>query len=163
MDWNITRSERRCEPCEKIFEEGDPYVSALFDRDAAFVRKDYCTDCWDALEDRSGVFSFWRARVPGAGEDKKPMLDESVVMDFFLRLSGTDEEKRLNFRYFLALILMRKKLLKFIDVRRRDDKEYLVLKRPREEQEHEVYNPQLDEEQLEQVREDLSQILEADV
>ena len=111
----------------------------------------------------SGVFSFWRARVPGAGEDKKPMLDESVVMDFFLRLSGTDEEKRLNFRYFLALILMRKKLLKFIDVRRRDDKEYLVLKRPREEQEHEVYNPQLDEEQLEQVREDLSQILEADV
>ena len=163
MEWNISKSEHRCTACEKAFAEDDPYVSALFDQDELFVRRDYCPPCWETAEGRSGAFSFWRTRVPRRDEDRKPLVDESVVMDFFLRLADTEDEQRLNFRYILALMLMRKKKLKFVDARRRDDREYLVLRRPREEAQHEVFNPQLTDEQIEQVREDLSQLLETDV
>jgi len=163
MEWNITRSERRCTSCQKLFEEGEAFVSALFDQDNQLQRRDYCPACWDAQEDRSGAFSFWRTRVPRRDDDKKPLVDENVVMDFFLRMADSDDEKRLNFRYILALILMRRKQLKFVDIRRREGREYLVLRRPRHEAEHEVLNPDLDDEQLEHVREDLSQILEADI
>jgi hypothetical protein len=163
MEWNITKSQRRCTQCEAAFAEGAAYTSALYEEQLSFVRRDFCPKCWDALPDRSGVFSFWRTRVPKRDEERKLFVDDSVVLDFFRRLGSGEDEKRLNFRYILALLLMRKKLLKFVDIRRREGREYLVLKQPHEEQEHEVLNPQLNEGQLEQVRQDLSQILEADL
>ena len=163
MEWNIAKSERRCSRCEAAFVEGDEFTSALFEQGADLIRRDFCPSCWQALADRAAVFSFWRTRVPERGDEARLRVDAGVVMSVFRRLAGSTEPKRLNFRYILALMLMRNKALKFIDIRRRGGQEYLVLRSPRDQAEHEVLNPQLSDEQLEQVREDLSQILEADL
>ncbi len=60
-------------------------------------------------------------------------------------------------------MLMRKKKLKFADVVREDGKEYLILRRSRTKEEHRVLNPQLTDEETEQVRQELTQILETQV
>ncbi len=163
MDWNIAKSLHRCSSCDKEFTEEEPYFSALFDAEAEFERKDFCTACWDTAG-HEAAFSFWRTEVPKPDEPRRVFVDDNVIFDFFLRLAAEEDQPlRRNFRYILGLMLMRKKKLKFKDVVRQDGKEYLVLRRSRTKEEHRVLNPQLTDEEAEQVRQELTQILETEV
>ncbi len=91
-------------------------------------------------------------------------MDDAVIFDFFERLAPEEGQSlKRNFRYILALMLMRKKILKFNDVVRENDKEYLVLRRSRTKEEHRVLNPELTDEQMEQVKNELKQILETEI
>ena len=166
MDWNISRSQRRCSRCDKEFAEEEAYYSALFDTGAEFERKDFCPGCWAAPDGshRGQAFSFWKTEIPKAGEQKRVFVDDAVIFDFFQRLASEEEQPvKRNFRYILALMLMRKKVLKFKDVVRENDKEYLVLRRSRTQEEHRVLNPQLTDEETEQVKNELTTILETEV
>jgi hypothetical protein len=166
LDWNIAKSERLCACCDKGFEEEEPYYSVLIDQGAEFERKDVCVDCWDSDRNtfREQAFSFWQTEVPKAEQTRKLFVDDAVIFDFFKRLEAEEEEPtKRNFRYILGLMLMRKKKLKFKDVVRKGDKEYLVLRRSRTKEEHRVLNPDLNEEELEHVRVQLTQILETEV
>ena len=166
MDWNISKSLHRCEQCGKEFAEEEGYFSALYDTGVEFNRKDFCVACWENPEapQREHVFSFWKTEIPKADEPRKMFVDDSVIFDFFQRLAPEDEEPtKRNFRYILGLMLMRKKKLKFKDVVRKDSREYLILRRSRTQEEHRVLNPQLTDEETEQVRLELTQILETQV
>ena len=166
LDWNISKSLHRCEHCEKEFSEEEAYLSAIYDTGVEFERKDFCVACWETLEvpQREQAFSFWKTEIPKADEPRKMFVDDSVIFDFFQRLASEDEEPiKRNFRYILGLMLMRKKKLKFKDVAREDGKEYLILRRSRTKEEHRVLNPQLTDEEAEQVRLELTQILETQV
>ena len=166
MDWNIAKSQYRCTNCDREFAEEDPYYSVLFDTGAGFERKDFCPRCWAAPDnqDRDRTFSFWKTEVPRADRPKKIFVDDAVIFDFFERLAPEEGQSlKRNFRYILALMLMRKKILKFNDVVRENDKEYLVLRRSRTKEEHRVLNPELTDEQMEQVKNELKQILETEI
>jgi len=166
LDWNITKSLHHCTSCGKEFAEEQTYYSALFDTGPEFERKDFCPECW-AAEDtpqRGRAFSFWKTEVPRADEPKKVFVDDSVIFDFFKRLAAEEHEPvKRNFRYILGLMLMRKKALKFKDVVREDGKEYLVLRRSRTKEEHRVLNPELTDEEAEQVKNELTKRLETEV
>ena len=159
MEWSINKGARACSTCERRFEEGEEYLSVLFEDAGGFLRKDYCIACWDGGE----CFSFWRTRVPTREQKRKLLADDSVLMNFFQRLEGQGETQRVNFRYLLALILMRKKLLKFDDIVREDGDEYLVLREWRGERQYRVLNPQLSDEQVDVVKEDLTEILDLEL
>ena len=58
---------------------------------------------------------------------------------------------------------MRKKLLKFEDIQREGDAEVLCLRYPREDRVFRVPDPRLSEEQIEALKEQLSQILDFQV
>lgn len=166
MDWNISKSLRCCSNCEKQFAEEESYYSALYDSGLEFERKDFCQDCWAAPDapHRTQAFSFWKTEVPKADEPKKIFVDDSVILDFFRRLATEDDQPlKRNFRYMLGLMLMRKKVLKFQDVLRQDGKEYLVLRRTKTHEEHRVLNPQLTDDETEQVKHELRKILETEV
>ena len=47
------------------------------------------------------------------GQSKKPLIDDAALMDLFEQLEGAEERSRISFRFVLALILIRKKLLKY--------------------------------------------------
>ena len=166
LDWNISKSLHRCEQCEKEFAEEEAYFSAIYDTGVEFERKDFCVACWEDHDapQREQAFSFWKTEIPKADEPRKMFVDDSVIFDFFQRLASEDEEPtKRNFRYILGLMLMRKKKLKFADVVREDGKEYLILRRSRTKEEHRVLNPQLTDDETEQVRLELTQILETQV
>jgi len=158
MDWNITRGELQCSHCGKPFEEDEEYVSAIYDEETEFVRRDSCAAC-SAQIDRSDCFSFWKTRVPVKEQEQKKFVDDEVIFNFFLRLANEQDQLKRNFRYVLALFLMRKKQLKFKDVARSEEGEALVLHSSREQEDYEVHIPQLSEEEIVQVTEEVGQIL----
>ena len=59
------------------------------------------------------MFSFWRTTVPRSDAAPRLLVDDAVLMDIFERLAADDRPQRIAFRFVLALILMRKKMLKF--------------------------------------------------
>jgi hypothetical protein len=166
MDWNIQKPDIECHSCSKQFDEGDPYLSALFDTGEQFERKDYCPACWQATSDRPQAFSFWKTHVPTRQEKRKLLVANDILLDFFLRLSGDHGDQpdhKTKFRYILALVLMRKRTLRFVDIVRENGSEYMVLRYPREDREFKVLDPGLTEEEADTVKDDLSQVLNVQV
>ena len=166
MDWNIQQPNRECLACEKQFEEGELCFSALFDSGESFERKDYCTACWEGASAEKQAFSFWKTHVPTKEEERKLLVDNDVLLDFFVRLSeeeGEQPDHKTKFRYILALVLMRKRSLRFVDIERDNGAEYLILRYPNEDREFKVLDPGLTEEEADTVKDDLSQILNTDV
>ena len=98
--------------------------------------------------------------MPPKEHKRRLFADDEVLLDFFTRLEHDTEEQRRHFYYLLALILMRKKILKFEDIERVDDAELLVLYYKPEDRRFRVPDPKLAEEQIEAVKDQLSQILD---
>ncbi len=156
-EWEIARSQRRCAGCETGFEELEVYHSALYERPDGFDRRDFCRRCWQGATDE--MFSFWKTQVPAREAKPKRFVDDEVLVDFFEKLTGATEEVKVNFRYMLALVLMRKKLLKFEGTRRDGTVEVLKVKLRGRDEVLEVLNPDLDQEKMEQVTEEIGRIL----
>jgi hypothetical protein len=157
MEWKISRGKGLCMDCQADMEEGQVFFSALIDADLEFQRKDYCPDCWE--KKKEAVFSYWKTRVPDKDSTKKPTIDNEALLQFFQRLEPETEPARQNFRYLLGLMLMRKKVFKFEDIERDEDKEFLILRRPGEEERHRVFDPRLPKDELDKLKDDLYQLL----
>ena len=159
-EWQIARSRHLCSECEKAFQELESYYSALYETAEGFERRDFCMSCWKGPSEE--MFSFWKTQVPAKAAKPKRFVDDEVLVDFFSRLEGATEDVKVNFRYILALVLMRKKLVKFEGTRRDESGEYLVVKLRGEDRLQEVRNPDLTEEQIQEVSQELSTILQAE-
>ena len=162
MEWNVARTKRVC-VCGRELAENEAYAAALYEQGEEFVRKDYCAPCWEKAKDAGGVFSFWKTTVPPKGQKRRLFAADEVLLDFFFRLENAEEEQKRHFFYLLGLILMRKKLLKFEDIERREGQELLCLRVPREDRVVRVPNPRLTDEQIEAVKGQLSEILDFQV
>jgi len=161
VDWKIEKSQLRCGGCEAGFEEEADYFSALEDTGTEFVRKDFCPNCWPGQHEAGHFFSFWKARVPRKEEPRRLLVDNSILFQCFLRIS--DQDQRRHFRYLLALILTRKKVLRFQTIRREGGQEFWVLRYPKEGLTFEVLNPKLTPEELEQTKAELNEILQVNL
>ena len=162
MDWEIGKTALACAACEKEFVEEQKIVSALYDTPESMTRRDYCVNCWPQ-DNGGGVFSFWRTQLPRRDAPVRRFVDDEIVLDLFRRLEGHDEPDKRNFRYVLALLLMRKKLFKFKEVRRNESGDALVLTERASDCEHVVVDPDLTEEQIQQVTAEVGQILNVKV
>jgi len=158
MDWEISNLSRVCSACAKAFAEEEDLFSGIRDEKTAFVRSDFCRTCWEK-QDRAAFYSYWRTRAPKKDEPPKRFVDEDVILNFFYRLEGETDDLKIHFRYVLGLLLLRKKLLKFKDVRRDGEDDWLVLYDRREDRSHEVLDPKLTGDQIADVTEECGKIL----
>lgn len=159
--WEIQRTAGVCAGTGRRLEPGEEYVAALLDRKTHFERVDYSREFWQANPPE--VYSFWRTRIPLPAQKKKMFVDDGVLVNFFERLAGETEPLKVNFRFVLALILMRKRLLKYEETRRDAAGREVWKLRLGKEDVHEVVNPELSDEQIQQVSGELSSILQADI
>jgi len=150
-----------CRKCQREFTEQESYQATLVEIPEGFERRDYCRECWTD-EYRRESFSSWQARVPKKEEKKRLFVDDQVLMDFFRRLAESDEEGKSGFRFVLALILMRKRLLKYGGTETKDGVEIWVMRPAGEDREYKIPNPHLDDEQIEKIRTELSNVLAGD-
>lgn len=160
-DWRIAKSNHVCRGCDARFKVGDSYFSVLFDQGNDFQRNDFCADCFQAQRP-AGVFSFWKTTVPEEEEETKPkpVLDVASVLDFFRRLAGDRDPQRVAFRYVLALMLTRKKVLKLKGgSRAQDGSDVLVFAEGRGGETHEVLQPALSEDEVAVVSAELGRLL----
>jgi hypothetical protein len=122
-----------------------------------FLRKDYSSEAWQGPP--PGAFSFWSGRVPAADGGRLPGIDEDMLVECFQRLEGEAEQAKINFRYVVALLLMRRKRFKFEEARQEHGMEVLTLRCGRSGARHEVLNPRLTEEQMVAVQEEVFKVL----
>lgn len=128
-------------------------------------RLDISMASWQKGQRPNGLFGHWKTVVAEPGQAKRLFVDDQVLMNLFDRLSQTDQPQRLAFRFVLALILMRKRLLKYEGSEKQqteqDLQEWWLMTPKGHTDPIPVLNPQLDEEQVQQVTEQLGEILEA--
>jgi len=160
-DWEINKPIGQCHGTGKKIESGQEYVGALIETDEGLQRRDFCADYWESQKPE--VFCYWKTRLPEPGQKKQLFVDDQMLMAFFERLEKETEQEKVDFRFALALILMRKRILKYDETKNVNDQEVWRLRIVGEKQIVEVVNPHLDEEQVEQLSSQIGEILQADI
>src|SRR5580700_2102282 len=111
MDYQIQPNSRRCAVTGRELQPGERFFSALLDEDRQLVRKDFSQEAWQGPP--PGAVSFWTGHVLAATDKQKPRFDDELLEDCFQRLDGQTEPGRVNFRYVVALLLMRRRRFRF--------------------------------------------------
>lgn len=159
-EYNIAQLSGQCSTTHRALEPGEEFYAVLFELADGFERRDFCLDAWHGPPD--GHFSYWKSRVPKKESKQKLLVSNEVMIGLFERLADRKEDVKQHFRFVLALILMRKKLLKYEHTVREDNAEYWVMRLPREQDCHHVLNPRMSDEQVEAVSKELGAILHGD-
>jgi len=160
-EWEIDKPLGQCWETGKKIEYGEEYFAALVETGEGLARRDFCADYW--LTEKPDVFCYWKTKLPHPDRKKQIFVDDEMLMAFFERLEGEREQEKINFRFVLALILMRKRRLKYNSSKIEGDKEVWRLRIAGDKQFVEVINPHLDEEQIEQLSSQISQILQVEL
>ncbi|KPK83896.1 MAG: hypothetical protein AMJ81_07080 [Phycisphaerae bacterium SM23_33] len=161
-EYDISGASKACRGCGKPFQDGQEFMAVLLDKGSEFQREDFCTDCWPARQDQAGeAFSVWHGRVPMPEEPRRKFVADEVLVDFFERLDGQEEPAKVSFRFVLALMLMRKKMLLY-DRAGTDDagREVWTMHFKSGPAPVSVVRPQLDEQQMAEVSAQLGAIFE---
>jgi len=167
-EYDISRPAGQCCRCDRQLEPGEEFVATVRGDDQQLCREDYCKTCWQAAAetdppDRLGI---WRTRVPPPqAKPRRRFVDDEMLGEFFRRLEGAEEPARVGFRFVVALLLMRRKLLIY-DCSARDaqGREVWTMHfKGADGQPWQVINPQMDDEKIAQVSEQLGQILEGEL
>lgn len=157
IDYQIQPSTRRCSLSGRELQPGERYYSVLLEEGGKFLRKDYSVEAWQGPPE--GAFSFWMGRLaPPQGKRRQP-IDDEMLMECFQRLEGQLEDSRVRFRYVVALLLLRRRRLKIEETRREGAQEMLILRCTRTGVRHMVVNPDLTDEELAAVQDDVFQAL----
>jgi hypothetical protein len=159
-DWEITKPTGLCSGSGQEIAEGEEYFAALVETEQGFERKDFCLSYWQ--QNNPEVFYFWKTRLSDPDKKKKVFIDDEMLMAFFERLEGCDEPDKINFRFVLTLILMRKRLLRYESSRLFDGADVWTLKITGQKRTVEVIDPHLKEDEIESLSENIGQIMDID-
>lgn len=162
--WHIRSRARQCAATARPFEEGETIVTALFadPASAAYLRKDFALDSWEALDPAAGpAFSFWRTTYqPPVHEGKPDPLKKEDPESLLRRLVDEDEEHTENARYILAVMLERKKILRETDSQRAAGGILRVYEHRKEGDVFIVRDPDIPLDQAEKIQQEVIELLE---
>lgn len=157
-DWEIKKTLGRCFGTERELAVGEEYFAALVQAEQGLERRDYCTEYWESSKPE--VYCYWQSRIPNPEQKKKLFIDDAMLLAFFDRLATEAEQEKLNFRFVLTLILMRKRKLKYDSAKNDDGREIWTMRVVGEDRFEDVVNPHLNEDQIQQLSEQMGQILQ---
>jgi hypothetical protein len=143
MEFEIAAPARICSVTGRELQSGDAVVSVLMESEGKFVRSDYAAEAWS--EPPTGAIAWWPGRIPTSTKPKKPSYNEDVLLDLFRHLSESVDPSRVNFRYVVALLLMRRKRLKFEDLRKVNGQDVLIVRDAKTGMKYDAVDPRLDE------------------
>jgi hypothetical protein len=159
-EYNIAPRTGVCNTTQRALEEGEEFYAVLFDVPEGFERRDYCLAAWEGPPE--GFFCYFKSRVPQKEEKKRRFVDTEIMVNLFQRLAESDDEVKQHFRFVLALILMRKRVLKYLRTIQENDGEFWEMRVSGEDELFLVRNPKLTDEQIEKVSRELGAILHGD-
>ena len=164
--YQIGRSPGRCSVSGRPLEPGEPYIAALSERDGdeGFERIEFSESAWDDGARPARLFGFWRATVPHPNDTPKLLIDDEAMLELFDSLDGATGDKA-SFRFVLALILMRKRLLKHVGQRHTSEGRCMLVRRKGDASDTppvEVDDPDLQPSEVETIAAQLEPVLRGD-
>jgi hypothetical protein len=156
-DWHIAKKGRACSGCGAVFPVESPFHSAIYAEKESFLRRDLCEACFQAAP--SPPYSHWLTAIPKPDEHRRA-FDLGLAADFLRRLAGEPDPARAGLAHFLALLLVRKRLVRLSNLPAKDGP-------PRARVEFhdgtgplEIPAPALSEEDVPGLREELGRLLD---
>jgi hypothetical protein len=137
-------------------------MAGLRETPAALERLDVCPACWEKF-DRAGLLGFWQTTLPLSSAKKPMFVDDGVLCELFERLADAAEPAKLNFRFVLGLILMRKRYLVYESTAETEGREIWSVRFKGREDRLDLVNPKLTEQQIGEVSTQLGEILSGDL
>lgn len=118
--YEIARATGVCAATGRAIAVGDEFVAALVEgeEEDRLERRDYSVEAWGQGARPEKLFGYWRAKMEPPDAKKRAFIDDGALMDLFEQLDGVSEPARVTFRYLLALMLIRKRVLKYEGSRR---------------------------------------------
>ena len=160
-EWEVSKPLGQCSGTGKRIEYGEEYFAALVETEQGLQRRDFCADYWQ--QQKPDVFCYWKTKLPDLGRKRQIFVDDEMLMAFFERLEKETEQERINFRFVLMLVLMRKRRLKYESTKTEDGSEIWRLRVVGENQFIDVVNPHLDQQQIEQLSSQIGEILQVEL
>ena len=156
-EWQIEHTKGHCAVTGRALQEGEEFYTVIFADGESLRRVDIAVDAWTGPPE--GSFCHFKTKVPAKQKKRRLLADDDVLMSFFQRLADETDPLRVQFRFVLALILMRKRLLRYEGTDIVDGAEVWTMTSPADQVRHKVINPRLTDGQIEGVSEQLSAIL----
>ena len=161
-EWDFAKSTGTCAKTGRVLIEDEPYYAVLIEHPDAFERRDYSVDGWDGPPE--GCFCHWRGRMPVRKKKNAAIaIDIEMLIHIFVRLQDDESPMKQRFRFMLALLLMRKRLLKLEQKIRDGEHEYWRLRLINDQSMHQLLNPQLTNQQVACLGQQLTMLLSGDV
>lgn len=180
--YEIDRPTNACAVTGRVLQPGEAYYATLVEtppdpaaKGAAalgFKRVDVSPEAWNQGRRPEKLFSHWKSVVPMPNQKRRMFVDDEVLVGLLHRLGDDPQPQRQAFRFVLALILMRKKLLRYDGSRKADSvdeggravtREYWLMVPRGDDRPIEVLNPHLDEEMIRRVTEQLGEVLNGEL
>lgn len=152
-EYDIAAPTRCCASTGRTLEPGEKFYGVLSETEGRFVRTDYAADAWSGPPE--GCIAFWAGRIPSRDRPAKPTFNDEHLIGLLTQLGGAEDGPRVNLRYAIALLLMRRKRLKFVDLRRTPAGDLLLLRDSKGGTRHEVLDPRLSEAEIASVQDEV--------
>lgn len=158
-EWDIHKPSGTCAGSGRKIQPDEEFVATLMATPQGMQRADYSVEYW--MTNKPNAYCHWKSIMPR--EDKKKIfVDNDMLLAFFERLATETDEEKINFRFVLTLVLMRKRLVKYDSSETIDGKEVWTVKITGRDDKAQVINPNLTEDKIEQLSQQLGQILQVE-
>ena len=164
--YELGRHADACAATGAPLEPGDHFVACLIEREGeeGFDRVDLSQEAWSGGHRPARLFAFWTGVRPERDHKPRLFIDDDALVSIFDQLEDATEDKRLAFRYVLALVLIRTRLIRQVGTRAAtaDEPGAMLFKRrgaPTEQAPEAVIDPALDAATIAEVTEQLGAIL----
>src|SRR5215213_2888117 len=164
LDFEVQRCTRCCAATERALEPGDECYSVLEIAGANVVRKDYCPEAWKGAPHTA--FGWWKSRVPAPTAKKIKLAPNEILLELLDQLADKSEQQDL--RYILALLLIRRRVVRVDVLHDSDDDRQLAhadatmtLYCPKRDCTFEVAVAMPNSERIDQIQQQLSELLVA--
>lgn len=107
-EYKVSRSTRQCHVQGRPLREGEWYYSAIIESGDDYIRRDYSAESW--TEPPEDAIGWWKKRMPKADDKKLVLAPPEVLIDLLRQMERFPDKAKS--RYLLALMLMRKRLLR---------------------------------------------------
>lgn len=107
-EYKVSRCSRQCHALNRPLREGEWYYSVVLESGEEYIRQDYSAESW--TEPPEGAIGWWKNRMPTADEKKLVLAPTEVLIDLLRQMENFPAKAKS--RYLLALMLMRRKILR---------------------------------------------------
>ena len=159
MDYEIQRCTRHCAMTGRELLPGEAFYSTLAAEGAQLVRRDYSTEAWTGPPE--GIVGWWKSQMPDPRARRAQMAPNDVILELFDQLA--DQPDKQDMRYVLALLLVRRRVMRQEEVQRDDaGRETMIAYCPRRETTYEIPAVAPPPERIEEIQRELATLLFAE-
>lgn len=161
--YDVPRAAGACAVSGRAIAPGEKFFAVVRETPTGLERIDVSPEAW-ADFDRTNLLGSWQATMPSPEQKpKKLFVDDEVLATLFERLADTAEPAKLNFRFVLGLILMRKRIVLYETTRSDEGRDVWVVRLKGRDDRLDLIDPKMTEAQVAEVSQQLGDILQQEL